>query len=109
MWKTPTAAALALVLALAAPAAAQQAEPTPEQLAAAGDLIEAGHERENLRRSFELGLEQGFIRSTNGRPVPGWVREMVLHFFDEHMEWSELQPLLAREYANGIPRRRCAR
>jgi len=99
MWKTPAAAALALVLALAAPAAAQQAEPTAAQLAAAGDLMEAAHDRDNLRRAFELGLEQGYSRARRGEPVPAWVRDMVLRFFDEHLAWSELQPLLAREYA----------
>ncbi|WP_420129374.1 DUF2059 domain-containing protein [Longimicrobium sp.] len=84
---------LALVVA-AAPAAAQP-EPTPGELAAANELLEVSRSRENFIRGMEIGMEMGGM----GELTPE-VRAAVREVLDQHFPYEELQPDMARMYAD---------
>lgn len=85
---------LACALLCAAPAAAQ-GEPTPGQMAAAMDLLEASNTRENFVRGMEIGMEQGGM----GKLSPA-VRKALRDFMAAHFRYEEMEPEFARAYAD---------
>ena len=87
---------LALALLCAAPAAAQP-EPTPGEIAAARDLLEASNTRENFIRAMELGMEQGGM----GELTPE-VRRVLREFMDEHFRYEDMEPDFIRVYADAF-------
>ena len=80
----------AAVLLCAAPAAAQD-EPTPSEMAAALDLLQASNTRENFVRGMEIGMEQGGM----GELTPG-VRKALRDFMNTHFRYEEMEPEFAR-------------
>ncbi|HEX6372812.1 MAG TPA: DUF2059 domain-containing protein [Longimicrobium sp.] len=83
---------LALVLA-AAPAAAQP-EPAESEMAAARELLEVSRSRENFIRGMEIGMEVGM-----GQLTPE-LRTAVRQVLDEHFPYEDLEPGMARLYAD---------
>jgi hypothetical protein len=84
---------LALMLA-AAPAAAQP-EPTPGEVAAVRELLEASRTRENFIRAMELGMEQGGM----GELTPA-MRQALREFMNEHFRYEDLEPDMIRIYTD---------
>lgn len=87
---------VALLLACAAPAAAQP-EPSPGEVAAARDLLEASRTRENFIKAMELGMEQGGM----GELTPQ-IRQVLRDFMDEHFRYEDLEPQFIQVYADAF-------
>lgn len=84
---------LAALLAFAAPAAAQE-EPTPGEVQAGRELLEASRTRENFIRALEMGLEQG---AGTDELTPA-VRQALTNFMNEHFRYEDLEPDFVRMY-----------
>jgi hypothetical protein len=85
---------LALLLCCAVPAAAQP-EPSPGEVAAARDLLEASRTRENFIKAMELGMEQGGMGELTPR-----VRQVLRDFMEEHFRYEDMEPEFIRVYAD---------
>jgi hypothetical protein len=85
---------LALLLYCAVPAAAQP-EPSPGEVAAARDLLEASRTRENFIKAMELGMEQGGMGELTPR-----VRQVLRDFMEEHFRYEDMEPEFIRVYAD---------
>ena len=84
-----------VVATCAAVPAAAQPEPTASELAAASELLEVSRSRENFIRGMELGMEM----SGMGRMTPE-VRQVLREVMDEHFRYEDLEPGMARLYAD---------
>ncbi|HEY0015982.1 MAG TPA: DUF2059 domain-containing protein [Longimicrobium sp.] len=87
---------LALALFCAAPAAAQ-GEPTPGEVAAVRELLEASRTRENFIAAMEMGMEQGGM----GEMTPQ-IRAVLRAFMDEHFRYEDLEPEFVKVYADAF-------
>lgn len=85
---------LALALLCAAPAAAQD-EPTPGEVAAVRELLEASRTRENFIAAMELGMQQGGMGEMTPR-----IRTVLREFMDEHFRYEDLEPEFVKMYAD---------
>lgn len=85
---------LALTLLCAAPAAAQD-EPTPGEVAAVRELLEASRTRENFIAAMEMGMEQGGMGEMTPR-----IRGVLREFMDEHFRYEDLEPEFVKMYAD---------
>ncbi|HEV3051761.1 MAG TPA: DUF2059 domain-containing protein [Longimicrobium sp.] len=88
---------LAIAALLCAAPAAAQGEPTPAEMAAARDLLQASNTRENFVRGMEIGMEQGGM----GELTPA-VRKALRDFMEEHFRYEEMEPEFARAYADAF-------
>lgn len=86
--------ALALLLAAALPLRAQDAEPSPEALAAAREVLEANRAEETFYEALELGMREGA-----GGELPADMLAAVQRVMKEEFRWSELQPEYEQMYA----------
>jgi hypothetical protein len=88
---------LAAAALLCATPAAAQGEPTPAEMAAARDLLEASNTRENFVQGLEIGMEMGGM----GELTPG-VRKALRDFINTHFRYEEMEPEFARAYADAF-------
>ena len=84
----------AALLLLAAPAAAQE-EPTPGEVQAVRELLEASGTRETFIRAIELGMAEA-----GGEDLTPAVRQVVREFMDEHFRYEDLEPEFIRIYTD---------
>ncbi|HEX6039749.1 DUF2059 domain-containing protein [Longimicrobium sp.] len=87
--------ALALVLCAALPAAAQP-DPSPGEMQAVREFLDAMRMREMLPRTIEAILDSGAMTEE----LPDDFVEIMREFFAEHFKYEDLEPGFVRMYTD---------